>query len=259
MSKAELPVFSDNLRSSGSWQALLARTLEEWRAASTADDSGARLELRLRERQLAALKAEVRRAGDELDEPRLREAVDLVSRWAAESRAAETQPRLELDTGRLLELHRVLIGGARGAETSGALMTEELTNLLRKTEPLPIAAMHDPTPAVLLPRLLDQACDWFTTRSFNELHPVEQAAVVFLRLLDLHPFSSQTAITATLAAGFYLERAGLPPLMIAADPETQARYRTALEAAFRMLTQPLVELIAEILARTMRECLGAER
>jgi hypothetical protein len=91
------------------------------------------------------------------------------------------------------------------------------------------------------------------------LHPVERAAVVYLRLLDLHPFLSHNETTAMLAAGFYTEREGLPPLVIFADEMTQARYARALEAAFRMLTQPLVEFFAEMLTRTMRIGLGVEQ
>jgi len=112
--------------------------------------------------------------------------------------------------------------------------------------------MHDPRPALVLPRMLDNAFDWFGTESFKDLHPVERAAVVYLRLLDLHPFPTQTEITATLAASFYTEREGLPPLVIFADDSTLARYAHALEAAFRMLTQPLVELFAEMLTRMMQ-------
>jgi hypothetical protein len=130
---------------------------------------------------------------------------------------------------------------------------------LRKIEPTPICAAHEPTPTLILPRMLDNAFDWFDTESFMDLHPVERAAVVYLRLLDLHPFSSHTETTATLAAGFYTEREGMPPLVIFADDLTQARYARALEAAFRMLTQPLVEFFAEMLTRTMRIGLGAER
>jgi len=51
----------------------------------------------------------------------------------------------------------------------------------------------------------------------------------------------------------------LPPLVIFADDTTLARYSRALEAAFRMLTQPLVEIFAEMLTRTMRIGQGVER
>jgi hypothetical protein len=131
--------------------------------------------------------------------------------------------------------------------------------VLRKTEPLPLNPMHDPTPAALLPRMLDNAFDWFSAPSFNQLHAVEQAAVVYLRLLDLHPFPSHTEATSLFAASFYTERAGFPPLVIVADEATAARYVNALEAAFRMLTQPLVEFFAEALTRTMRLSSGIER
>jgi hypothetical protein len=99
--------------------------------------------------------------------------------------------------------------------------------------------------------MLDNAFDWFSTPSFDQLHPVEQATVVYLRLLDLQPFTSYTSVTAQLAASFYTERAGLPALIIFADEETAAHYSNALEAAFRMLTQPLVEFFAEMLTRTI--------
>ena len=106
---------------------------------------------------------------------------------------------------------------------------------------------------------MDNAFDWFNAESFNDLHPVERAAVVYLRLLDLHPFPTHTDTTATMAASFYTEREGLAPLVICADDVNLARYERALEAAFRMLTQPLVEFFAEMLTRSMRIGLGAEQ
>jgi hypothetical protein len=75
--------------------------------------------------------------------------------------------------------------------------------------------------------------------------------VVYLLLLDLHPFVAQVEPTALLAASFYTERAALPPLIVFADDATRARHQQALDAAFRMLTQPLVEFFAEMLRRTM--------
>jgi Fic family protein len=122
-------------------------------------------------------------------------AAEKVSAWAAE-------PDAKLSAGWLLELHRTLIGVDANAD------------VLRKTEAAPINALHDPTPAILLPKMIDHAFDWFSTESFAELHPVEQAAVVYLRLLDMHPFPAATGTTALLAASFYTERAGLPPLVV---------------------------------------------
>lgn len=216
----ELPIFNDNLRSSGSWTTTLEQARAHWNPQPA----------QIRERQIAQLR---QKAGAQFTDNALTLAAAQISDWAAEADA-------ELTADRLLTLHRTLIGAPADAD------------VLRKTEPPPINAMHDPTPAVLLPRMLDHAVDWFSTEGFAELHPVEQAAVVYLRLLDMHPFPTATEPTAILAAGFYTERAGLPPLIVSADDITQARFAQALEAAFRMLTQPLVELFAESLRATMQ-------
>jgi len=233
----ELPLFNDNLKSSAAWTAQLARAQENWKAVLTDAERAAQLQARLRQTQVEQLSA---RAGQEIDEARWHDATKLVSDWAAESEAT-------LNVERLLTLHRVLLGLAPTAD------------VLRQTEPLPLNAAHDPTPVILLPRMLDHAFDWFATPSFAELHPVEQATVVYLRLLDLYPFPTAIEPTALLVASFYTERAGLPPLMIFADEVTQARYDNALSAAFRMLTQPLVELFSEMLLRAMQQAQGAKQ
>lgn len=225
----ELPILSDNLKSSGSWTAVLAAEREAWRQAAREEAEGI-----VRRAQREEMRA---RAGQGIDPVGLDTAAALVSGWAAD-------PEAKFDLGRLLELNRILIGAEREAD------------VLRTTEPVPINAMHDPTPAILLPRMLDNAFDWFSTDSFFELHPVERASVVYLRLLDLHPFPMGAEPTALLAASFHIERGGFPPLIIFTDEETKARYAQALEAAFRMLTQPLVELFAGMLRRTMRLSLG---
>jgi hypothetical protein len=233
----DLPIFSDNLKSSASWVDLLARERELWDDARRSSDARVQIGARTRREQVGQA---LRRAGRGIDERRLLEAAELVSSWAAD-------PEAKFGVERLLDLHRTVTGAAPCAD------------VLRMSEPTPINAAHEPTPALILPRMLDNAFDWFDTESFRELRPVERAAVVYLRLLDLSPFPSHTETTATLAAGFYTEREGLPPLIIFADEMTQARYARALEAAFRMLTQPLVELFAETLTRAMRIGLGAER
>lgn len=233
----DLPIFSDNLKSSASWANLLAGEREAWDNARQSPDARAQIEARTRREQIEQA---LRRAGRGIDGRRLLEAASLVSAWAAD-------PESNFGAERLFDLYRTVTGAPAGMD------------VLRKTEPTPICATHEPTPALILPRMLDNAFDWFDTESFRDLRPVERAAVVYLRLLDLHPFSSHTETTATLAAGFYTEREGMPPLVIFADDLTQARYARALDAAFRMLTQPLVEFFAEMLTRTMRIGLGAER
>jgi hypothetical protein len=230
----DLPVFNDNLKSSGSWAEALAGERESWDKARRSSEARLQIEARTRREQIEQAS---RRAGRGIDEQRLLAAAEMVSAWAAD-------PEAKLGVGRLFDLHRTVIGAPADAD------------VLRKTEPAPVSAAHEPAPALILPRMLENAFDWFDTESFRDLHPVERAAVVYLRLLDLHPFTAHTETTATLAAGFYTEREAMPPIVIFADELTQARYARALEAAFRMLTQPLVELFAETLTRAMRIGLG---
>lgn len=228
----ELPILQDNLRSSGSWTAALAGEQQKWKqwlAASTASETAG--ETKLREYQVEQI---LKTSAEQIDRARLVKAASKVSAWAREADA-------KFNAERLLELHRTLTGADSNAD------------VLRKDEPTPINDAHDPTPSVLLPRMIDHAFDWFSTESFGELHPVEQAAIVYLRFIDLYPFPALTEPTAMLAAGFYTERAGLPPLLVSGDEATQARFAHAREAAMRMLTQPLVELFAEMLRTTMQQ------
>jgi hypothetical protein len=233
----DLPIFNDNLKSSASWSDLLAGERESWDRARQSSEARVQIAARTRREQVGQA---LRLAGQGINGQNLFEAAELVSAWAAD-------PEAKFGVERLLDLHRAMTGAPAGAD------------VLRKAEAAPVVAAHEPAPALILPRMLDNAFDWFDTESFRDLHPVERAAVVYLRLLDLSPFPSHTRTTAALAAGFYTEREGLPPLVIFADDLTQARYARALEAAFRMLTQPLVELFAEMLTRAMRIGLGAEQ
>lgn len=213
----ELPIFNDNLKSSGSWTSIAAATKTAWAQADTAPIRAAQI-------KHLAQRAAIH------DDAGLRAAAELVSAWAKETPAT-------FEPARLLTLHRTLTG----ADT------------LRQTEPKPINTVHDPTPAVLLPRFLDNAFDWFSTEGFAEMHAVEQAAVVYLRLMDLHPFDALNETTALLAASFYVERAGLPPLFVYSDDITARRFEQVTETGMRMLTQPLVEFFVEMLQRTMTE------
>ena len=230
----ELPVFRDNLRSSASWTTELEREGRAWQEATA--DPGRSAELVALVRELHFKQALERMEGQQ-EAARLVEAADLVSTWAREPEAA-------LDLDRLGRLYQVLTG------------LSDPENPLRTSEAQKLSAYHDPAPAAILPRLLDNAVDWFRTPSFGEIHAVEQAALVHLRLYDLQPFQTDHAEMAVLAASFYIERSGLPRLIIFADEATVTRYRAAIDAAFRMLTQPLVEFLAESLIRTIRGVLA---
>jgi Fic family protein len=206
----ELPIYQENLRSSGDWLTGLEQARGAWAQAKTDAATMARVRA-LQARYLGA---------------NALPAAQLTSQWATEISAT-------LDVPRLLELNRALTNNE---------------SLFRENEAAPLNPAHDPPLARIVPRLLDNAVGWFTTEGFAQMNPVEQATLVHLRLLDLQPFAASNANTATLAASFYLERAGLPPLLFDANDE---RYNAALESGFRMLTQHLVDFFAECLRTTI--------
>ncbi|HWX39657.1 MAG TPA: Fic family protein [Blastocatellia bacterium] len=108
-----------------------------------------------------------------------------------------------------------------------------------------------PPPPESIPAIVEAMCRWTDADSFIELHPVEQSAIVHLRLTEIQPFEDANQGTAFVAASFFLLRAGLPPLII--PPELTKAYETALDEASRLNTRPMVELVAEATTRTLGE------
>lgn len=225
----DLPIFQENLRSSAGWLNELERSGKLWKDASVDQH------VRARALQVEHATKRFDSMGLQLS-PSFSEAVDLISVWAA-------APATVLDLARLTHLYEVLAGVGSG---QSPLRTEESQKLNE---------YHDPAPASIVPRLIENAVDWFQTESFGQIHPVEQAAIAHLRVLDLQPFASANEEIAELVASFYVERAGYPPLVLFSDSETIFRYEAVREAAFRMLTQHLVEFIAESLTRTIKTSL----
>jgi hypothetical protein len=248
----ELPIFASNLRSSASWKELLDQAREQWAEASASADRREQLLARAR---LLQLLHTFRRAGRTIDE---REAALLALQ--PDELLNQSEPARFIRAARLMttsaaeaenNLTRRMLADIYCALTG----TERDAEVIRTTETLALSPAHSPVPAVLLSKMIDNALDWFTTDSFNELHIGEQAALVYLRLLDLQPFPTHHETIALLAASFFTERAGLPPLIIFADELTAASYPAVIESAFRMLTQPLVELLAANQIRTIEVAL----
>lgn len=123
-----------------------------------------------------------------------------------------------------------------------------LSGMFRKDAGTPQIETHQPATPQAVPILLDMALDWFTTDSFAELHPVEQASLFHLRLLDLQPFALHNTRLVRLLASFYLLRADLPPLLFV--PEEGMLYQEVIGYAFQMITQPSVEVFSQMLLRT---------
>jgi len=112
-------------------------------------------------------------------------------------------------------------------------------------------------PAAYVAQAVGNACDWFAAESFTELNPIEQAAIVLLRLATIRPFAQANQATALVAASLFTRRAGLPPLLI--KPELHTAFRQAMLESEQMNMQPLVELMADAVSSTLGEMVSFVR
>ena len=126
---------------------------------------------------------------------------------------------------------------------------------LRRLPSEPQVPGHRPASTAALPAIMSSTFEWFEAESFLELHPVEQAALVHTRLIDLQPFPVENTRLARLGADLFLLRAQLPPLIIAAERNA---YKRVLHQAILLDTQPLVELLALATERALEELAGSE-
>jgi len=159
-----------------------------------------------------------------------------------------------LRIGALLDSYRSLVSlvKANGKDTNLTL------ELLIKLHTVPGSGLRPQTvdqnhriKSEQLPILLASALSWYTADSFAELNPVEQSALVLLRLLDIQPFESENGRTALTAASLFTLRKNLPPIIV--KRELQSRYRNALDEASRMNTEPMVQTIAAAIETSLDE------
>ena len=96
---------------------------------------------------------------------------------------------------------------------------------------------------------LASLAEWLDARGAEELAPEQKSAVALARIVEVRPFDEANGRVARLAAAHVLRRAGLPPpILVGGDgPRLQA----ALEAAHRLETGPLVDLVREASGRPL--------
>ena len=183
------------------------------------------------------------------------EVADLVSSAAAKPNESDREARAILEVIQALRLIESLIESrGRDAELSPELLVNLNPAGSLRTTPgdssRSIKAEH-------LAAAIEGACRWYSAESFAELHPVEQASIVLLRLIEIQPFENANERTALVAASLFTLRRELPPINI--SPELETTFRAALAEGFQMNTKPMVELIAEALERNRIEALEGFR
>ena len=164
--------------------------------------------------------------------------------------SSEDRALLELVGGLRKTLALVQKKGGSASLTTELLFSFHIGAELRKGAG---EVIHGITPigAERIHSSIEAACAWFAAESFAELNPIEQASIAYLRLLEIQPLETNPSFVASIAASFFTLRAGLPPIIL--EPDQVVSYGRALEEGARMNTQPMVELVAVALERTLTE------
>ena len=137
----------------------------------------------------------------------------------------------------LLDLHRVLFGGRAGAGE------------FRQTARQPVFRGQDCPEPQFIGRSLDNFSNWLTAESLTEIHPIENAALVLTRIVDIWPFEFGNMTAAIMSGNVFLRQAGLAPFFVLM--KDMKEFNAILAHAMLIETQPLVNAIFRTVKREM--------
>jgi len=133
----------------------------------------------------------------------------------------------------LLEIHSIVFDG-----------------MLRRQALQPIFRGQDCPDPAFIDRSLDNFFAWLSAESVAEIHPVEKAALVISRIVDIWPFEQGNLTAAIMVANIGLRQAGLLPFFVL--PEHKKEFKTVIAQAMSIETQPLVNAIYRTIKREMQ-------
>jgi Fic family protein len=150
--------------------------------------------------------------------------------WQAQRALPRETP---LGPAELLLLHEAVVGDAVGFRTREAAR-----------EPGP-----PPAPPAFIESRLRQLAEWLDGASGRELRPAQAGALALARIQEILPFDEGNGRVSRLAASHVMVRAGArPPVLVGGD---LPRLEAALQAAFRLETEPLASLLEEASERAL--------
>jgi fido (protein-threonine AMPylation protein) len=132
----------------------------------------------------------------------------------------------------LLRIHSIVFGGT-----------------LREKSMNPLFRGQDCPEPQFIDRSLDNFFNWLSAESVAEIHPVERAALVLTRIVDIWPFDTGNLTDAIMVANIGLGRAGFAPFFVL--PEHKKEFNTVIAQAMSIETQPLVNAIYRTIKREM--------
>ncbi len=150
---------------------------------------------------------------------------------AEQARAAVHEPT----KAGLLQIHAILFKGRTGAGE------------LRQNAMKPLYRGHDCPEPEFIDRSLDNFFNWLSAESISEIHPIERAALVLTRIVDIWPFEFGNITVAIMFANLVLRKAGLAPFFVLTEHVKE--FNTVVAQAMSIETQPLVNAILKTIKR----------
>jgi fido (protein-threonine AMPylation protein) len=151
----------------------------------------------------------------------------------AAARGAGTEPSREA----LLRIHAMIFSGRAGAGE------------FRNTAVSPLYRGQDCPEPQFISRSVDNFSSWLTAESLNQIHPIEKAALVLARIVDIWPFEFGNLTMAIIFANLVLQKAGFGPFFVL--PEHMKEVNAIVGQAMSIETQPLVNAIHRTIKREM--------
>jgi len=127
-------------------------------------------------------------------------------------------------------------------------LDREWSGRYRNSNVLIAGADHSPPEAALVPQLMNELMAWLRQQR-KTLHPVELAALLHHRLVNIHPFFDGNGRTSRLAMNVVLMQAGFP-LAVVLKHDRRKYYRT-LQEADQGNCVPFVRFIAQAVQRSL--------
>ena len=171
-------------------------------------------------------------------------------------RGADTSPVWEKSDDFISQLEgarnvREAREGVKEATKAGLLQMHSImfTGELRRKSVQPLFRGHDCPDPQFIDRSLDNFFNWLTAESISEIHPIERAALVLSRVVDIWPFETGNLTVAIMLANVGLRQTGLAPFFVL--PEHKKEFMTVVAQAMAIETQPLVNAIFNCIKREM--------
>jgi hypothetical protein len=121
--------------------------------------------------------------------------------------------------------------------------------VLRQSPMKPLFRGQDCPDPEFINRSLDNLVNWLTAESVAEIHPIERAALILTRIVDIWPFERGNLTAAIMFANIALSQADLSPFFVL--PEHKNDFNTIIAQAMTIETQPLVSAIYKTIKREL--------